>query len=99
MSTLFNYQDADILGTVRSVDTATVIVQVPTPEKLRKLQVNRLAVLQSSKPGQHLIGIIQKISRTSLGEEAAAKEDDETPSPTELNIVRISLIGTHRKNP
>ncbi len=95
MSTLFNYQDADILGTVRSVDTATVIVQVPTPEKLRKLQVNRLAVLQSSKPGQHLIGIIQKISRTSLGEETVAKEDDETPPPTELNIVRISLIGTH----
>lgn len=95
MSTLFNYQDVDILGTVRSVDTATVIVQVPTPEKLRKLQVNRLAVLQSSKPGQHLIGIIQKISRTSLGEETVAKEDDETPPPTELNIVRISLIGTH----
>jgi DNA helicase HerA-like ATPase len=95
MSTLFNYQDADILGTVRSVDTATVIVQVPTPEKLRKLQVNRLAVLQSSKPGQHLIGIIQKISRTSLGEETVAKEDDETPPATELNIVRISLIGTH----
>lgn len=95
MSTLFNYQNVDILGTVRSVDTATVIVQVPTPEKLRKLQVNRLAVLQSSKPGQHLIGIIQKISRTSLGEETVEKEDDEIPSPTELNIVRISLIGTH----
>ncbi|MFT3991843.1 MAG: ATP-binding protein [Luteolibacter sp.] len=95
MSTLFNYQDADILGTVRSVDTATVIVQVPTPEKLRKLQVNRLAVLQSSKPGQHLIGIIQKISRTSLGGELAVEEDEETPPPTELNLVRISLIGTH----
>ena len=95
MSTLFNYQDADILGTVRSVDTATVIVQVPTPEKLRKLQVNRLAVLQSSKPGQHLIGIIQKISRTSLGEEPVVSEGDEIPPPSELNIVRISLIGTH----
>lgn len=95
MSTLFNYQDADILGTVRSVDTATVIVQVPTPEKLRKLQVNRLAVLQSSKPGQHLIGIIQKISRTSLGEELVAEEGDEVSPPTELNLVRISLIGTH----
>lgn len=95
MSTLFDYQDSDILGTVRSVDTATVIVQVPTPEKLRRLQVNRLAVLQSSKPGQHLIGIIQKISRTSLAEDGAIVPDDETPPTTELNIVRISLIGTH----
>ena len=95
MSILFNYHDADILGTVRSVDTATVIVQVPTPDKLRKLQVNRLAVLQSSKPGQHLIGIIQKISRTSIAEALVAEADNEEPPPTELNLVRISLIGTH----
>lgn len=95
MSNLFHYPDSDILGTVRSVDTATVIVQVPTPEKLRKLQVNRLAVLQSSKPGQHLIGIIQKISRTSLVDDVIPDEDDGTQPPTELNIVRISLIGTH----
>jgi len=95
MSTLFTYNDTDILGTVRSVDTATVIVQVPTPDKLRKLQVNRLAVLQSSRPGQHLIGIIQKISRTSLSEELIDEDDEETPPQKELNLVRISLIGTH----
>lgn len=94
MSNLFDYQDPDILGTVRSVDTTTVVVQVPTPDKLRKLQVNRLAVLQSSKPGQHLIGIIQKISRTSLTDSNDVDEE-EGQSAGELNIVRISLIGTH----
>lgn len=95
MNPLFDYQDPDILGTVRSVDTTTVVVQVPTPEKLRKLQVNRLAVLQSSKPGQHLIGIIQKISRTSLADANDGDEEDESQSAGELNLVRISLIGTH----
>ncbi|GHC49860.1 ATP-binding protein [Roseibacillus persicicus] len=94
MSTIFSYQDTDALGTVRSVDTATVIVHVPTPENLRKLQVNRLAVLRSSKPGQHLIGIIQKISRTSIEGEKPA-DDEDSPPPTELNLVRIALIGTH----
>ena len=95
MSTLFEYQDQDALGTVRSVDTATVVVQVPTPEKLRRLQVNRLTVLQSSKPGQHLIGIIQKISRTSVDKEAVEEEEDEVAPVNELNLVRVSLIGTH----
>ncbi|MGJ8673527.1 ATP-binding protein [Rubritalea sp.] len=94
MSSIFSYQDTDTLGTVRSVDTATVIVHVPIAENLRKLQVNRLAVLRSSKPGQHLIGIIQKISRTSIEGEQPA-EDDDSPPPTELNLVRIALIGTH----
>ncbi|HBR93225.1 MAG TPA: ATPase, partial [Opitutae bacterium] len=95
MNTLFEFTDSDTLGNVRSVDTATVIVQVPTSEKLRKLQVNRLAVLQSSKPGQHLIGIIQKISRTSTGEEPAEDTDELETTSKELNLVRISLIGTH----
>lgn len=94
MSSIFSYQDTDTLGTVRSVDTATVIVHVPTAENLRKLQVNRLAVLRSSKPGQHLIGIIQKISRTSIEGEQPAEDEDSPPS-TELNLVRIALIGTH----
>jgi hypothetical protein len=95
MSTLFQFEDQDALGTVRSVDTATVIVQVPTPEKLRRLQVNRLTVLQSSKPGQHLIGIIQKISRTSVDKELTGDEDEDETPVNELNLVRVSLIGTH----
>lgn len=94
MSTIFNYLDSEILGTVRSVDTATVVVEVPTPEKLRQLQVNRLVVLRSSKPGQHLVGIIQKISRTSR-EDTENEDDQNTPPPSELNLVRIALIGTH----
>ena len=94
---IFQYNDADALGTVRSVDTAIVIVHVADVERLRKLQVNRLAVLQSSRPGQHLIGIIQKITRNAVeAKEIAELEGDEDASqiPTELNLVRITLIGT-----
>jgi len=94
---IFKYNDTDALGRVKSVDTAIVIVHVADVERLRKLQVNRLAVLQSSRPGQHLIGIIQKITRNAV----AAKEisdvegdEDDFKIPTELNLVRITLIGT-----
>ena len=94
---IFDYVDKDSLGKVRSVDTSTVVVQVEDVEKLRKLQVNRLAVLESSRPGQHLIGLIQKITRTAIEEKKAAllalgNEDDEISS--EINLVKISLIGT-----
>lgn len=94
---IFNYADKDSLGKVRSVDTSMVVVQVEDVEKLRKLQVNRLAVLESSRPGQHLIGLIQKITRTAIEEKKAAllalgNEDDEISS--EINLVKIALIGT-----
>jgi DNA helicase HerA-like ATPase len=94
---IFEFKDNEALGKVRSVDTATVVVEVDDVERLRKLQVNRLAVLQSSRPGQHLIGIIQKITRTSVEEKAAGDTPADVGAedqPSEMNLVRITLIGT-----
>ncbi|KAF0097329.1 MAG: hypothetical protein FD144_5221 [Rhodospirillaceae bacterium] len=89
------YADADALGRVLSVDTATVIVRIDDVPKLRSLQVNRLVVLQSSLAGQHLIGIVQKITRTAIEEKAevADVESSELVHP-EVNLVRVTLIGT-----
>lgn len=94
---ILNYRDDEALGRVRSVDTATVVIAVDDVERLRKLQVNRLSVLQSSRAGQHLIGIIQKITRTAVDSKGSqidtedALDDDQI---AELNVVRIALIGT-----
>ncbi|MCB9756983.1 MAG: ATP-binding protein [Candidatus Omnitrophica bacterium] len=95
---IFKYKDEEALGAVLSVDTAMVIVKVADLDRLRRMQVNRLVVLQSSKAGQHLIGIIQKITRSSVEQELSAKEDGEPlesePLMPQLNLVRVSLIGT-----
>lgn len=94
---ILNYKDNESLGRVRSVDTATVVIAVDDVERLRKLQVNRLAVLQSSRAGQHLIGIIQKITRTAVdGKENSVDTEEPLDDDRmgELNVVRIALIGT-----
>ena len=92
---IFNYEDEDALGTVRSVDTATVLVNVEDVEKLRRLQVNRLVILQSSRPGEHLIGIVQKIVRAMKELRIVGEDVLDEESPIEENIVRVALIGTH----
>lgn len=93
---LFNYRDEEALGHVKAVDTSTVIVSVENLDLLRKLQVNRLVVLHSSKAGQHLVGIVQKITRDTTVEKILCDSDDEKASAktTEQNLVRITLIGT-----
>lgn len=93
---IFNFPDTEVLETVISVDTATVVIRVEDVDKLRRMQVNRLVVLQSSRAGEHLIGVIQKIVR-SVRETKSAAEDDPTgdESPSEENVVRVALIGTH----
>lgn len=89
---VFNFQDNEALGTVVTVDTSNVIVEVVNIEQLKRLQVNRLAVLQSSKPGQHLIGLINKVTRKKL--DSNLIDEDVENQPLEQNLCRISLIGT-----
>lgn len=89
---IFNFRDEDALGKVASVDTTIVIVDVENVAQLKKLQVNHLAVLQSSRPGQHLIGLITQVTRKRSIEDIA--NDGVSEQASELNLCKIALIGT-----
>ena len=52
---IFEFKDEAAIGTVFSVDTATVIVKVEELEKLGRLHVSQLVAIKSSKAGQNLI--------------------------------------------
>ena len=95
--TIFDFEDEDALGSVISVDTATVIIRVDDIERLKSIQVNRLAVLQSSKAGQHLIGVVNKIVRKpdkNIEDEDEGEIGSMEYGLPENNLVRITLIGT-----
>lgn len=88
---IFEYTPEELLGTVESVDTSTVIVKVENDDKLRGLQVNHLISIQSSKIGQHLIGLVSKIIRKSACSDPVADLSPEFG----FNIIKVILIGTH----
>lgn len=95
--TIFNYNDNEALGKIIAVDSAVVVVRVDELERLKRVQVNRLVALQSSKTGQHLVGVVSRITRKAPdgGVELDADEDNgETVELPENNLVRVSLIGT-----
>ena len=94
--TIFDYKNEDAIGTVYSVDTGTVIVTVSDFEHLRSLQVNHLVALRSSKAGQHLIGLINKITRKTLVEAVDEDSGDNMPEGAVVveNVIRVTLIGT-----
>lgn len=93
---IFDYEDSEALGKIIAVDTAVVVVRVDELERLKRVQVNRLVAIQSSKAGQHLVGVVSRITRKAL-DALPDKEGAETEDIVELpenNLVRISLIGT-----
>lgn len=92
---IFKFEESKTIGTVFSVDTSTIIVKVDELDKLRKLQVNHLIAVKSSKAGQHLIGIINRITRKVSDEESPVTEDlGMTNFLLTENILKVNLIGT-----
>ena len=91
---IFDFEDDLSIGSVYSVDTATIIIKVDQIEKLRKLQVNHLIAIKSSKSGQHLIGIINRITRKSTDEVTSPENIDEPTYFLTENILKVNLIGT-----
>lgn len=96
---ILDYKNDDSIGSVFSVDTGTVLVTITNVDELRKLQVNQLMVLRSSKVGQHLIGMINKIMRKAIvgnGDKSGDGSSDDLSEDDKVveNLVRIGLIGT-----
>lgn len=93
---IFDYDDTEALGKIIAVDTAVVVVRVDELERLKRVQVNRLVALQSSKAGQHLVGVVSRITRKApdTSPDTTQPEDDQILELPENNLVRISLIGT-----
>ncbi len=94
--TLFNYENNEAIGAVYSVDTGTVFIKVTDEEQLRCLQVNHLVALRSSKAGQHLIGLINKITRKIHPLALDDEIDEDNPEKAIMieNVIRVILIGT-----
>ena len=98
---LFDFNDNDQFGKVRSVDTRRVVVQVASDEALRLARVGQLATIRL--PGardEWLIALIDKVIKIPVGvnvselttEDGAELEDSEQESI--YNVAHLSLIGT-----
>ena len=98
---LFDFEDADQFGKVRSVDTRRVVVQVASDEALRMARVGQLAAIRL--PGavdEWLVALIDKVVKipvaTSPDEITVedGSEEDGMDGESIYNATHLSLIGT-----
>jgi hypothetical protein len=91
---IFKFEDEQSIGTVYSVDTSTLIIKIEDLDKLRRLQVNHLVAIKSSKSGQFLIGIINRITRKQFDEQTEIENSELSSFILTENIIKVNLIGT-----
>jgi hypothetical protein len=90
---LFDYKKEELLGTVESVDTSSVVIRVELDENLHGLQVNHLVAIQSPNVNHKLIGLVTKIIRKSASIDDILKYENN--DNLTFNIIKAILIGTH----
>lgn len=91
---IFKFEDEQSIGTVYSVDTSTLVIKIEDLDKLRRLQVNHLVAIKSSKSGQFLIGIINRITRKQFDEQTEIENSELSSFILTENIIKVNLIGT-----
>ncbi len=106
---IFNFAQADLIGTVRAVDTRKVSIMVGDEQDLRKAKVGHFAALNlSGASDDWLIGIIERVIKSIGYQDEPDKEQindddndidetDEEPNKV-INTVLITLVGTVRWN-
>lgn len=90
---IFDLDKEKVIGKVESVDTAVVIVHVKEPQLLSSIQVNHLVVIRSSKVGQYLIGMVNKIVRKYNVLDVSV-EDKDMEESSSYDLVKVTLVGT-----
>lgn len=90
---IIDLEKEKVIGNVESVDTATVVVHVKDAQLLSSIQVNHLVVIRSSKVGQYLIGMVNKIVRKYSSVDTFL-EDTTFEEVGSHDLVKIILVGT-----
>lgn len=93
------FTDADLLGTVASVDTSRVAIDVSSSSLLTRIGIGNLIAIRGNTELEYLIAIVERVTRFTreeLPDELPEGDDEVTLSTVAADLVRAALIGTYR---
>lgn len=96
MSIIQRLDEENELGKVIEVDTSRVIIKVTSLDRIRKTRVGRLNII-NGRPGEWLIGMVEKISRKAPTEVEEILEEEIEINNDEQDYIKLVLLGTFRE--
>ena len=96
---VLQFNDAQLLGRVASVDTSRVVIDAENSELVTTVGVGNLVAIQGAIASEYLIGITERVTRSlteGVMEDEGRGESEIVLGPTPTDAVIATLIGTYR---
>ena len=100
IASAMDFSEDDKIGRVSGVDTSRVLIEVDDHTLLTRMSVSNIVAVQGATANEFLIGIVDRIVRTTRQQALLDEEDDQGVVPigeAESDLVRVVLVGTYRK--
>lgn len=96
---ILQFEDAQCLGRVSSVDTSRVLIDAENPQLVTTVAVGSLVAIQGATASEFLIGITERVTRSLT--EGLINQDEVRPAelvlgPVPTDAVVATLLGTYR---
>lgn len=93
---IFNLQKENKIGTVISIDTSNIIINVENPEIMTKLSIGHILAVKGHFEHELLICIVEKVTRTQLEMLMLDEMEEEEMESGTNDLIRASMIGTFK---
>jgi len=93
------FNDGDRVGRVAAVDTSKILIEVHEPTLMTRIGVGHLIAVKGATEREYLIGITERVTRTTREEMLAEESDTQDPlylEPRPEDVIRAVLVGTYR---
>lgn len=95
-TTILNLTVDNKIGTVISVDTSKIIVNVDNSEIMTKLSIGHIMAVKGNFEHEILICLIEKVTRSQLEILVMDEIEEEDMEPNTNDLIRATLIGTFK---
>ena len=95
MTSILNFEDNDLLGSVIQVDTEQIIVEIENEIILNRICVGNIVSIETSKQHEKLIALIDKVTRKYVEMLSDDESEADEITVSSADYIKVSAIGTY----
>ncbi len=95
MEQLLSFSENDFLGSVTHVDTEQVVIEIENQGIMGKICVGNIVAIETGKRHEHLIALIDKVTRKYIDDFSEDEEDADDIMVSSADYIKVGIVGTY----